>query len=311
MPKFTFTIALALLALLTCGGCRDSASDHPQGPSPQTKAQLPTYRVGYMICNSAEETMYRFAPLTKYLGEQLGVHLEGVAINTLDFGDEIDNLDFTHTNSLLYIMYHRYNGLDILAVEKRGELGNRSKGIVAVRKDSGIKTLADLKGKTMIFGPMLAPTGYMSQIYALKKLGFDVDNDLSFYTIPTGSFKHEKVIYAVNFGKYDAGAFPYYDFEIMRKQGKVKAEKFRILAEGPLIPYCNYGVTQRVDDDLARRFKQALLAITPDDTVEFKGERLKVLTRAGLDGFTSARDADFDIVRKMAKETNMPPYQEF
>ena len=299
-------VVLLLFVLVAACQRRDTET-----AAPETAAARPSYRIGYMICNSAEETMRRFAPLTKYLGERLGADLEGVAIDTLNFGDEIDSLDFTHTNSLLYIMYNRYNGLDILAVEKRGELGDRSKGIVVARKDSGVKTVADLKGKSMIFGPMLAPTGYMSQIYALKQLGFDVDNDLAFYTIPTGAFKHEKVIYAVMFGKYDAGAFPYYDYEIMRKQGKVNPDKFRVLAEGPLIPYCNFAVTQRVDEGFARKFRQALLAITPDDTVEFHGERLKVLARAGLDGFAAAADRDFDIVRQMAKATNMPPFQEF
>jgi len=299
-----------VLALLLFGACRPQEQDAAKVNTGQPESG-PVYKIGYMICNSAEETMQRFAPLTAYLSRELGVRFEGLPIDTLNFGEHIDELDFTHTNSLLYIMYNRYNGLDILAVEKRGELGDRSKGIVVARKDSGVKTVADLKGKSMIFGPMLAPTGYMSQIYALKQLGFDVDNDLAFYTIPTGAFKHEKVIYAVMFGKYDAGAFPYYDYEIMRKQGKVNPDKFRVLAEGPLIPYCNFAVTQRVDEGFARKFRQALLAITPDDTVEFHGERLKVLARAGLDGFAAAADRDFDIVRQMAKATNMPPFQEF
>jgi len=299
-----------VLALLLFGACRPQEQDAAKVNTGQPESG-PVYKIGYMICNSAEETMQRFAPLTAYLSRELGVRFEGLPIDTLNFGEHIDELDFTHTNSLLYIMYNRYNGLDILAVERRGELGARSRGIVAVRKKSGIKTVEDLKGKTMLFGPMLAPTGYMSQIYALKQLGFDVDNDLAFYTIPTGSFKHEKVIYGVMFGKYDAGAFPYYDYEIMQKQGKVDGSKFRILAEGPLIPYCNFAVTQRVDEKFAQQFRQALLAIGENDTVEINGERVKVLDRAQIQGFEEAVDSDFDIVRTMARETNMPPYQEF
>lgn len=278
---------------------------------PPQPDQLPSYRIGYMICNSEDETLERFLPMTAYLSEKMGVRFDGVAIDTMNFSKEIDSLDFTHTNSLLYIMYNRYHGLEILATERRGKLGDRSKGLVVSLKKSGINTIADLKGKSMIFGPMLAPTAFMSQVFVLQQHGFDVDRDLAFYNFPTGAFKHEKLIYAVNFGSYDAGAFPYYDFEIMAQQGKVNWDDFNILAEAPLIPYCNFAVNQRVDEKFARKFKQTLLAITASDTVEINGERVKVLSRAQIEGFSAAKDADFDIVRQMAKATNMPPYQEY
>jgi len=291
---FILFLAFLLLSFLAC------------------QKEPPTYRIGYMICNSEQETLKRFTPLTVFLSKKLGVNFEAVAVDTLHFSREIENLDFTHTNSLLYIMYNRLNGLEVLAAEKRGELGARSKGIVAVLKKGGIESVADLKGKTMVFGPMLAPTSFMSQVYALKKQGFLIDDDLDFYDFPSRAFKHEKVIYSVLYGKYDAGAFPYYDFEIMGKQGKINVEDFTILAEGPLIPYCNFAVTQRrVGEKLARRFKEALLEIRDTDMVEMAGERVNILKRAELEGFEDITDADFDIVRQMAKETNMPPYQEY
>ncbi|MBA3015895.1 MAG: phosphate/phosphite/phosphonate ABC transporter substrate-binding protein [Proteobacteria bacterium] len=280
--------------------------------STEQKKSLPTYRIGYMICNSEKETLDRFIPLTIYLGQQLNVQFEAVAIDTLNFGKEIDNLHFTHTNSILYIIYNRFNGLDILALEKRGELGDRSKGLVVTTQKSGIKSLEDLKGKRMIFGPMLAPTTFMSQVYALKKLGFDIDTDLASYSFPSGSFKHEKLIYSVEFGKYDAGAFPYLDFETMEQQGKINRNDYIILAEGPPVPYCNFAVTQKTDEKLAQEFKKVLLGIQADQLVELpNGERVNILERAQLDGFTDARDSDFDLLRQMAKETNMPPYQKY
>jgi phosphonate transport system substrate-binding protein len=272
---------------------------------------LPTYRIGYMICNSEKETLDRFLPLTTYLSEKLGANFEAAAIDTVDFLKEMDNLDFTHTNSLLYIMMNRFQGVEILAAEKSGSLGSRSKGIIAALKKSGITEVGDLRGKSMIFGPMLAPTGFMSQIYLLENGGINPDNDLAFYTIPPGSFKHEKVIYGVVFEKYDAGAIPFYDFELMAQEGRIDPEDFTIIAEGPAIPYCNFAVTQRVDERFAARFKRALLAITAKDTVAFNGERVQILNRAAVDGYEDIKDSDFDLVREMARQTNMPPYQQF
>ena len=294
-----------LLALLCCAFLVSCSS--PQKP----EGTPATYRIGYMICNSEQETLDRFVPFTRYLSEKLGVTFEPVAIDTINFMQEIDSLDFTHTNSLLYIMLQRFHGVDVLAAEKKGSLAHLSQGVIIVRHDSPITTIADLKGKSMIFGPSLAPTGFMSQVDLLLENGVDPEEDLAFYTIPGGSFKHEKVAYGVLFGRYDAGALPIDDIETMAAAGRIDPEEFRIIGRGQPIPYCNFGVTQKVDEALAKKFKKAVLALTPDDTVEIDGEKVRVLKRALVDGYVDIADGDFNVVRDLARKTNMPPYQTY
>ncbi len=279
--------------------------------NPSGKAPQPVYRIGYMICNSEQETLHRFKPLTAYLEKKLGVRFEIQAIDTVDFSKEAENLDFTHTNSLLYIVMRRNKGVEILAAEKAGSLGSRAKGVIVALKKSGIRSIRDLKGKSMVFGPMLGPTSYMAQVDVLLRNKIDPENDLSFYSIPAGSFKHEKVIYGVLFGKFDAGAAPLLDFERMAAEDRIDKEDFTIVAEGEAIPYCNFAVTQKVDEPFAKRFKQALLGISKDDTIEVDGETVKVLERAAIDGYEDIKDKDFDGLREMAKRTNMPPYQRY
>ena len=270
-----------------------------------------TYKIGYMICNSEQETLDRFVPFTRYLSEKLGVAFEPVAIDTINFMQEIGSLDFTHTNSLLYIMLQRFHGVDVLAAEKKGSLAHLSQGVIIVKNDSPITTIGELKGKTMIFGPSLAPTGFMSQVDLLQQNGIDPDEDLAFYTIPSGSFKHEKVAYGVLFDKYDAGALPIDDIETMAAAGRIDPEEFRIIGKGQPIPYCNFGFTQKVDEVLAKKFKKAVLALTHDDTVEIDGEKVRVLKRALVDGYVDIDDEGFNSVRDLAKKTNMPPYQTY
>jgi len=296
--KRTFLLIIFIILTISCGGQSD-------------RDNRPTYKIGYMICNSEEETLRRFRPLTAYLSKKLGVNFEAIAIDTVDFTREVDKLDFTHTNSLLYIIMNRNHGVEVIAAEKAGSLGARSKGIIVALKKSRIKGIKDLKGKTMVFGPMLAPTGYMTQLDLLLKEGIDPERDLAFYTIPTGSYKHEKVVYGVLFEKYDAGAVPMLDFEKMAKEGRIEQQDFAVIAEGEPIPYCNFAVTQRVDDSLVKKFKKVLLNIKKDDTVEIDGEIVNVLERAQIDGYEDIKDKDFDVVREMAKRTNMPPYQRY
>jgi phosphonate transport system substrate-binding protein len=158
---------------------------------------------------------------------------------------------------------------------------------------------------------MLAPTGYLAEYDLMLSSGIDPENDLGHYTIPSGSFKHEKLIYGTLFGKYDVAAAPVLDLEIMTKEGKISADDFVILAQTPLIPYCTFASAKGTDPALVKKLKDALLSLKDTDTAEVNGERVKVLKSAWIDGDEELRDSDYDPIREMAKRVNMPPYQKY
>jgi phosphonate transport system substrate-binding protein len=273
----------------------------------------PPIRIGYMNCNSETETMERFRPLTAYLEQKLGRPFEAIPVNTQDFEARFaaGDFDFTHSNSLLYTILREEHDLKLLATEKRGQFGSRTAGAIIVRRDSPIQSINDLKGKRMVFGPQLAPTGYMAQYDLMLDAGFDPEKDLDYYAIPRGAFKHEKLIYGVYFGDYDVAAAPVLDLEVMTREGRISADDFRILAQSETIPYCTFGAGKDVEAELAEEFREALVELTPETTVKIDGEVLKVLDAAWIDGFETLLDKDYDPIRAMAKRTNMPPYQEF
>ncbi len=163
----------------------------------------------------------------------------------------------------------------------------------------------------MIFGPQLAPSGYLAQYDLMLQAGFDPEVDLDYYAIPRGAYKHEKVVYGVYFGDYDVAAAPVLDLEVMTREGKISADDFRVIAQSEIIPYCTFGAAKDVDQELVEKFRKALLDLTPETTVEINGETLKVLDAAWIDGFERLPDSDYDPIRVMAKRANMPPYQEF
>lgn len=305
-PRLFFKrrLLLALVALVSCllflGGC-DRA------------AERPLLRIGYMNCNSEAETQERFLPLTRYLSEKLGVDVEAVPVDTQDFEERFakGEFDFTHTNSLLYIILKENFDLELLATEKRGQFGSRTAGAIISRRGSGIETLDDIRGKRMLFGPQLAPTGYLAQYDLMLQAGLDPERDLAYYAIPSGSFKHEKVVYGVYFGEYDVAAAPALDLEVMTRAGKIDADDFHILAQSRIIPYCTFGASRKTDPALVASLRKALLELRPEDTVEIGGERVRVLDAAWVDGFEQLLDGDYDPIREMARRVNMPPYQEF
>jgi len=293
-------LAVLLLAAVLLSACNQSA----------TREKM---RIGYMNCNSEQETVERFGPLTAWLSQQLDIDFELVPVDTQEFAERFaaGEFEFTHSNSLLYIILKKEQDLQLLATEKRGRYGARTAGTIISRKDSGIRTIADMRGKRMMFGPQLAPSGYLAQYNVMLDAGFDPETELSYYAIPTGSFKHEKVIYSVYFGEYDVAAAPALDLETMIRVGKISADDFNVIAESPIIPYCTFGSSNKVPGELAERFKQALLALRPETTVAYDGETVKVLGSAWIDGFEPLVDSDYDIIRTMAQKANMPPYQEF
>lgn len=270
-------------------------------------------KIGYMNCNNEQETKHRFVPLTRYLSDKVGVEFVMVPVDTHDFEKRFNQGEFafTHTNSLLYIILKERNNLKLLASEKRGNFGSRSGGAIIARKGSGIKNLQQIKGKKFAFGPMLAPTGYLAEYDLMLRAGIDPEKDFASYTIPSGSFKHEKLIYGVMFGEYDVSAATLMDLEVMTREGKITADDFTILAQTPLIPYCTFAAAANIDPALFEKVRKALLELKPSDTAEVDGEKVKVLKAAWIDGYEELTDKDYDPVREMAKRVNMPPYQQF
>jgi len=289
-------ILLSVLVLL--GGCR---------------GERPTFRIGYMICNALSETRERFAPLTAYLSEATGARFEPVYLDTMDVEGAFSRgeLDFTHTNSILYVILHKRHDLRLVAADRRGAFGARTRGVIVVRRDSNIETLADLKGRRFMFGPQWAPFGFLAEYALLLQAGVDPETDLGYYAIPHGTWKHQKILYSVLYGAFDAGAAPLIDLEEMTADGKIAPDDFRVLARSDLAPYCTVGASPTVSADWVDRVRGALLSLRDDTTAEVGDERLAVLTRAQVTGFEALNDADYDPLRAWAKLAKLPPYEEY
>lgn len=274
--------------------------------------EKPVFKIAYMICNSLEESKGRFDPLTAYLSEAVGARFEAVYLDTVDFEEAYakGGIDFTHTNSLLFHALEKRAGVGYLASEKRGAFGALTRGVIMVRADSPVRTLADLKGKRLVFGPNWAPFGFLAQYALFIENGFDPETFLGPYSFPGGAWKHEKIIYSVLYGASDAGAAPLIDLEEMAAEGKIAPGDFRVVAETGLAPYCTFGVSKKVDAEWAEKFREALLKLTPASTSSAGGEKLSVLKRAQVDGFEVLPPGAFAPIVKWAKMSRMPPYED-
>lgn len=304
MKKFTFFILCAALFLLS--GCGIDADN------PAVSNEEPI-RIGFMICDSFELSKARFAPYAAYLSEKTGRKFEMLLANTFEFEDLIKEkkIDLFHVNSIVAIILKERFNADLLAVDIRGRNGYKATGTIISRKDSGIKTIEDMRGKSMVFGPALAPFGYMAQYSLLLDNGFDPETDFSYYAIPAGSAKHDKVLYGVFYGKFDVGAAPRIDLDRMVDENIFNMDDFNIIAESEAMPYCTIGARAEVDPALKQQIIDISLNLKKDESVLVDGEVLKVLDRMLIDGFAPVVDSEYDIIRENLKRSNMAPYRKF
>jgi len=191
-------------------------------------------------------------------------------------------------NTFNYVLAHEKYGVDAALVTVR--YGSTSyKGQIVVRADSGIKTLADLKGKVMCWVDPNSTSGYIVPRIMLKANGIDPDKDFA-KTVESGS--HNNVITAVYNGDCDAGATYADARNSVEKTIPDVKEKVVVLATTTDIPNDNVSFIKDFPQDKRDKIVNALLEIASTD----KGkEALK--TVYSIAGLEKTDDSFYDAFR--------------
>ncbi|MDT8371855.1 MAG: phosphate/phosphite/phosphonate ABC transporter substrate-binding protein [Gammaproteobacteria bacterium] len=173
-------------------------------------------------------------------------------------------------------------GVELLAVDvKKGDSSYYS-GIFT-RKDNGIKSLTDLKGKSMAFGSTSSTSSFNFPVAMLIADGVDPVRDLN-RVIITGS--HSASLAALAEGKVDAAAASYNSFGKAVKKGAIDPSKFIPLAKSQPIPNPPMAMSKDLNNDLKIKLREAFNNIhTKIDPAKIRGYGGKKVDRY---------DANFD-----------------
>ena len=160
-----------------------------------------------------------------------------------------------------------------------------------VRKESGIKSVEELRGKTIAFVDPASSSGYIYPMVLLIQKGLVKNRDpKTFFKEVVFSGAHDASMRALLNGHVDAIA----SFDVAREQYlKDPAERERIVfvAETPEIPEAGIAARDGLDPAVVARVRAALLQIKAPAHAEL----LKRLYE--IDGFAPADDRDYDPVR--------------
>jgi phosphonate transport system substrate-binding protein len=229
--------------------------------SPLALAQSRTLRVTAIPDESPTELARKAAPLVKYLEQKMGTKVEYVPVT--DYAAAVEALanqqvdlvwfgGFTFVQALV-----RSGGKAIPLVQREEDAKFRS---VFITTDDRIKTLADLKGKTLSFGSTSSTSGHLMPRSFLLAANVDPDKDLKRVAY---SGAHDATAAAVASGKVDAGALNVSVWEKLVEDKKVDPAKVRVFFTTPT--YFDYNWTVHADMPAAQRERlaRAFLDLSP------------------------------------------------
>ena len=173
--------------------------------------------------------------ITHMLSEKTGYVIKGNMVTSYAEVIEAMSTGRAHVGTLAafeYLQAHEEFGVECaLAGVSFGS--PYYKGQVIARADSGIQTLADLKGKSMCWVDAASTSGYIIPRAMLKAAGVDPDTDLA-QQVEAGS--HDYVALAVYEGDCDAGACYIDARDRIEDDFPDVKDKTIVIAESPEIP---------------------------------------------------------------------------
>jgi phosphonate transport system substrate-binding protein len=225
---------------------------------------------------AATEQARKFGPITKYLERVLGMKVEFTPVN--DYPAAVEALvnkqvDLVWFGGFTHVQAQIRSGGKMIPIAQREE-DAQFRSVFITQTDSGIKSLANLKGKQVSFGSQSSTSGHLMPRSFLLQAGVDPDKDFKRVAY---SGAHDATIASVVSGRVDAAAL---DITVWRKfvdEKRVDTSKVNVFFTTP--PYYNYNWTVHADMPVAlrERITKALLDLSMDTP---EGKEILTLNRA-------------------------------
>ncbi len=203
------------------------------------------------------------------LYDKLGAHLEkqlGQPVKVL-FSDDISKVLRTETKDIDVIIGKqsvvrfdsKINKLEVRpAMMLTGQDGKTTvTGLIVVRKDDPAKSLADLKGYTVFFGPPDCDEKFRAAGEALKKAGIELPAKIE--TRPGCSDSVVEMLEHPE--KPTASVISSYAAALLEGCGTIEKGSIRVIGVTEPVPFVTVFFTARVGEDRAREICRALVAV--------------------------------------------------
>ena len=276
-------IILLYVALLV-GAC--SRAPEPQGPKYGTRpaeAPVTSYRFAIHPLHNPKKLAEAYQPLIAYLNRNVAqgrFELEA----SRDYQAFEDKLRKRQPDFLLPNPWQTLQAIDagygVVAMAGDAE---DFKGIFIVRKDSDIKTPADLKGKTVAYPSPTALAACLLPQYFLHRNGIDINWDIT--NVYVGS--QESAIMNAYLRQAAAGATWPQPWRIFQSEHPEEAAQLQVIWETEYMQNNSVMIRDDVPAPIAQRVTELLLGLHKTE------EGRSILERMAIRAFYSADDASY------------------
>jgi len=255
-----------LRALMTCALVAFGSLSHAQQ----------VFRVTTIPEEAATEQVRKFTPIANYLEKRLGMKVEFTPVS--DYPAAVEALvgkkvDLVWFGGFTHVQAQIRSGGRIIPIAQREE-DTRFQSVFIAKKDSGIRALADLKGRQVSFGSQSSTSGHLMPRHFLLQAGLNPEKDFRRIAY---SGAHDATIASVVSGKVDAAAL---DITVWRKfvsENRVDTKDVDVFHTTPTFFNYNWSVHADMPADLREKVKKALLDLDPATP---EGKEILQLNRA-------------------------------
>ncbi|MEC4686030.1 MAG: phosphate/phosphite/phosphonate ABC transporter substrate-binding protein [Nitrospirota bacterium] len=238
----------------------------------------------------------RYKPLAGYLSARTGITVRLTILSR--YGDIIDRfvqrgLDGAFFGDLTGALAIEKLDIEPLVRPVNLDGSTYSYGYIIVRKDSGIRTVADMKGTVLAFVDRATVTGYLFPLSYFRSHGVKNLNDFFSEYYFTGS--HDSSVYAVLDGRADIGCIKNTIYNNLVSRDPTIKSELRIIAKSPLMPESTLCLRKDLPEDMKKMIKEVLL------TMDRNEEGRKILAKLRAKRFIEASVEDFKPVYEMLK----------
>ncbi len=262
--------------------------------------QPPELLLGVEPEHNIFDQMERYRKLAGYLSEHLGIKVNltitsryGEVINRL----KTRRLDGAFLSSFTAALAITTLELDPVAspVHLGGE--SHSRGYIFVRSDSGIQTLIDMEGKSIVFVDPASTEGYLFPLAVLKKHGINDKN--TFFKRHYFSGSHASAIFAVLDGRADIGAAKNTVYNTQVSLDPSIGDELAIIKESPNVPEEILCLRNNLPEEIKEKIQTVLLSM------ETTSRGRNILRQFRALRFIKASKTDLDPVLEIAHEAGI------
>lgn len=243
------------------------------------------------------EQRRRYKYITDYLSKKMDMNfIVEIMANYGDISEAFieGKADAGFFGSFSYIMTHTKAGIEPIARPVWPNNNSTYRGYIFVREDSNIKTVKDMKNKSLVLVDKATTAGYIYQLFYFKYYG--INNIEDYFSRISFASSHDAAAWAVYAGEADIGGAKDHIFNSLMEEYQDFKKQMVVLSESPEVPSNGLAVRKDLNPAIKLRIKTLLLSLheTP--------EGQEILKNFGAIKFIATSNDDYVVVYNMAKQ---------